>query len=77
MHKVKDIAFRIGWIPVHLYGILIATGVLSAIGIALIEVMEIYHPCYEYVSNISPTKGFRSVSIPYPLCYWSLHPGRS
>jgi phosphatidylglycerol:prolipoprotein diacylglycerol transferase len=34
---MTEVAFQIGGIPVHWYGILIATGVLAAIGIALIE----------------------------------------
>jgi phosphatidylglycerol:prolipoprotein diacylglycerol transferase len=34
---MKEIVFQIGGISVHWYGILIATGVLAAIGIALIE----------------------------------------
>jgi phosphatidylglycerol:prolipoprotein diacylglycerol transferase len=34
---MKEVAFQIGSITVNLYGILIATGVLAALGIALIE----------------------------------------
>jgi phosphatidylglycerol:prolipoprotein diacylglycerol transferase len=34
---MKEVAFQIGRISVHWYGILIATGVLAAIGIAIVE----------------------------------------
>jgi phosphatidylglycerol:prolipoprotein diacylglycerol transferase len=34
---MKEVAFQIGGLSVHWYGILIATSVLAAIGIALIE----------------------------------------
>jgi prolipoprotein diacylglyceryltransferase len=74
MHIMNDIAFRIGGIPVHRHGILIAIGVLFAIGIILIKARRKYHPYYEFVYNISPTNGYHNVTIPYSLQHRSLHP---
>jgi phosphatidylglycerol:prolipoprotein diacylglycerol transferase len=37
MHTMKEVASQIGMISVNWYGILIALGILAAIGIALVE----------------------------------------